>query len=474
MLNPEQKIEPYTSNMQPGKMQILLLSWALLMMTACRHRDTDIAVAPTRNDLREIAHSDTLRVATMYGATSYFLFRDELMGFDYEMAQNLADYLHLNLKVMIAHSEKELQQWLESRKADIVCYNTIETPDLKLKYNYVFPQSESYMVLVQNMDANTISEVTELAGKTISVCKNSVYHNRLKSLYEETGGIFRIEIMPDTLSEDELIQMVGENKISYTVANHQTATLHKGYYRSLDCRMPLTFAQRNGWMIRQESRNLKRAIEKWEISDPVEVLREELIRKYWEQSPYIALRKVTIPKGSISPFDHLFRKYAPDIDWDWRLLAAVAFHESRFDTREVSWAGAAGLMQLMPRTASNFGLTRKTVFDPESNIEAGVQYIKSLDMAFRQISNKQERIKFILAAYNSGPAHILDAMALARKHGKNPGIWFDNVEYYLSKKNQPEFYNDPVVKYGSFTATKTIQYVKNTLNTFTAYKHKKQ
>lgn len=88
----------------------------------------------------------------------------------------------------------------------------------------------------------------------------------------------------------------------------------------------------------------------------------------------------------------------------------------------------------MPRTAANFGLTRKTMLNPEKNIEAGVQYIKSLNLTFRKINNKEERIKFILAAYNSGPAHVLDAMALAEKHGKNPHIWYRNVGILPHKK----------------------------------------
>ncbi|MBP1677633.1 MAG: Lytic transglycosylase catalytic [Bacteroidetes bacterium] len=109
------------------------------------------------------------------------------------------------------------------------------------------------------------------------------------------------------------------------------------------------------------------------------------------------------------------------------------------------------------------------MFNPEKNIEAGVQYIKSLNLSFRKVENKEERIKFILAAYNSGPAHVIDAMALSQKHGKNPGIWFKNVEYYLLKKSEPEFYNDPVVKYGRFRGKETVAYVINTLDTYERY-----
>jgi membrane-bound lytic murein transglycosylase F len=424
-------------------------------------------------DLKDIVSSDTLRVATMYGSTSYFFFRDELMGFDYEMAGNLAKHLHLNLKISIAKSEKEMYQWLKERKVDIVSYNVIETKELKNQFSFVLPQPESYQVLVQNMGANAVSDVTELNGETVYVKENSIFHQRLKALNDEIGGSINIVLAPDSLSDDDLIDMVSENKIKFTLAYHNVAMLHKSYNRGLDCRMPIGFNQRNGWLVRNESKNLKNAIENWGKQEETTQLQWELFKKYWEKSPYIALRRITIPKGAISPFDHLFRKYAPNIGWDWRLLASVAFHESRFDSQEISWAGAAGLMQLMPRTAANFGLNRRTILDPEMNIEAGVQYIKSLNMSFRQIQNKDERIKFILAAYNSGPAHILDAMALAQKYGKNPQIWFNHVEYFLLKKNEPEFYNDPVVKYGRFGGKETVRYVKNTLDTYAKYSKKR-
>mgnify|MGYP003737859135 CR=1 FL=1 len=94
-------------------------------------------------------------------------------------------------------------------------------------------------------------------------------------------------------------------------------------------------------------------------------------------------------------------------------------------------------------------------------------------MIYRKIEDKDERIKFILASYNSGPAHILDAMALAEKYGKNPHIWFDNAEYYLAKKNEPEFYKDPVVKYGIFRAKETLRYVPNVLNTYEKFLERK-
>lgn len=445
----------------------------LLLFSACQHQHDSGRQQAVVSDLEQIRKTDTLRVATMYGSTSYFLFRDEYMGFDYEMVNNLADYLHVNLKVLVAKSDSEMQRMLRNKEVDLVAYNTFKTKPLKKEFDFVLPQAESYQVLVQYLSTDVLTDVTELADKKVYVLPNSIYMNRLQALNEEIGGDIEIVAASDSLSEDDLIDMVADHKIDYTIAYHNVAQLHKMYQRNLDCRLSVGFDQENGWLIRKSSPLLKKAIGEWENNPDTKSLQDELFAKYWQRSPYFVMKRVQIPKGAISPFDKLFRKYASQIGWDWRLLASLAFHESRFDCTQVSWAGAVGLMQLMPHTAANFGLDRQTAFDPEKNVEASVQYIKSLNMAFRRVQNKEERIKFILAAYNSGPAHVLDAMALAAKYGKKPDVWFNQVEYYLLKINEPKYYNDPVVGYGYFSGKETVKYVRKTLDTYYKYLSRK-
>lgn len=423
-------------------------------------------------DMDDIVKADTLRIGTVTGATSYFFYRDEFLGYDYELAEHIAEDLGVQLKVTEAKSENELQQLLRENKIDIVACNTFETNELKKEFSFVVPQDHSYQVIVQRIAANMATDIPDLEGKKIYAVKNTILYQRLESLNSETGEKFTIEPAADTLNTEDLIEMVADGKIDYTVAYYSTASLYKTYFRKLDCNLQIGFNQRNGWLVRNESKKLKSFLDEWiKIPDNREVM-ESLHGKYWLRSPYFAMRNVRIPKGAISPYDHLFKKYAKEIDWDWHLLAAVAFHESKFDSTQVSWAGAAGIMQLMPRTAAIFGLNRRTIFNAEKNIEAGVQYIKSLNLSFRKIQDKNERIKFILAAYNSGPAHVLDAMALAEKYGKNPYVWFGSVEYYLQKKSEPKYYNDPVVKYGRFRGKETISYVVKTLSTYHKYSGK--
>ena len=127
--------------------------------------------------------------------------------------------------------------------------------------------------------------------------------------------------------------------------------------------------------------------------------------------------------GKISHYDKLFKKYAKAIEWDWRLLSALAYIESNFNTGAVSWAGAQGMMQLMPSTARKMGILPGKEHDAEESIKAATKYIKITDRKFSKIKDPKERVKFILAAYNAGAGHVIDAMALAKKYGKNGYKW---------------------------------------------------
>ena len=162
--------------------------------------------------------------------------------------------------------------------------------------------------------------------------------------------------------------------------------------------------------------------------------------------------------GIISHYDHLFQQYSQPIRWDWRLMAAQCYQESTFDPKAVSFAGARGLMQIMPGTADLLGLPRDQMYDPEQNIAAAAKYLGQLESKLSDIPGRVERTNFVLASYNGGIHHILDAMALARRDGKNPHNWREVSEYVL-KLASPKYYNDPIVKHGYMRGSETVDYV---------------
>ena len=448
---------------------IVLIICTILIACSNISNESKSVISPLTNPFPK----DSLRVVTQTDATSYFEYNGEKMGFDYEMALALAKHLRLPLSVTVVQNDREMLARLRDGLADLSIFNTVETAELKKQFNFVFPQEESYLVLVQLVNREAISDITELKGKEVWVKENSIYHHRLQSLNDEIGGGIKIRFANDSVSTDDLMLQVANKAIPFTLSYRHKALLQKRFSRQLDCRIPIGFSQRNGWLIPSHSRALMDSILNWAKSKSTLGLINSLQNIYWLNNPYFAFKKVHIPKGAISPYDPLFKLNSKLIDWDWRLLAAVAYAESGFDSTAVSWAGARGIMQLMPETALDFGVDSFDIENPGKNIAAGTEYIKSLNMIYRKIEDKEERIKFILASYNSGPAPILDAMALTEKYGKNPHIWFGNTEFFLEKLDEPTFYNDSVVKYGSFSGTETLRYVPYVLDTYARYLEKK-
>ncbi len=168
----------------------------------------------------------------------------------------------------------------------------------------------------------------------------------------------------------------------------------------------------------------------------------------------------------IVPYETYFRQYADSIDWDWMMLAALCWEESHFNPEAQSYVGARGLMQLMPQTAQQFGLNDSTVLIPAENIRAGAEYIRYLQHIYSFIGNPQEQVHFVLASYNAGPAHIMDARRLAKRYGRSPYVWFDNTEYWLTQLSNPTIAADSVVQYGAFNAQETTTYVRKVLRTY--------
>jgi membrane-bound lytic murein transglycosylase F len=174
--------------------------------------------------------------------------------------------------------------------------------------------------------------------------------------------------------------------------------------------------------------------------------------------------------GIISRWDGLFIKYSKPLRWDWRLMAAQCYQESTFDPNARSWAGACGLMQIMPSTADQIGLERSRIMQPEDNVAAAARLLGQLEGKFSDVSPRTNRLPFVLAAYNGGYHHVRDAMALARKHGRNSESW-EEVKTYILALQQPQYYNDSVVQYGYLRGSETAAYVDDILARWRQYRH---
>ncbi|MEG1684803.1 MAG: transglycosylase SLT domain-containing protein [Bacteroides sp.] len=452
--------------------KLLPFLFILLTLAACkRHKAGEVG----GYDLPQIKDSGELVVLTLYNSTSYFIYRGEPMGFQYELSQQFAKSLGLKLRVEVATNPQELVSRLLAGEGDIIAYNLPITKKLKNSITYCGEDVITHQVIIQrqNKKLKPLNDVTQLVGKEIYV-KPGKYYTRLVNLNKELGGGIVIhKIENDSITTEDLITQVAQGKIDYTIADNDIAKLNKTYYPNLNILLPISFDQRASWAVRQDCPLLAQAANQWNEENKASAAFKASTKRYFEISKGIYHSPIlSIKDGMISHFDKHFKKYAKQIDWDWRLLASLAYTESNFDTMAVSWAGAKGLMQLMPATARAMGIPKGKEHNPEENIKAAVKYIAATNNHLSMIADKQERLNFILAAYNAGLGHVYDAMALAHKYGKNKFVWKGNVENFILLKSNEEYFTDPVCKNGYFRGIETCNFVNEVQSRHKEYKKK--
>ena len=407
---------------------------------------------------------DTLRVVTLYSPASYFIYRGQEMGYDYELVTALAVDKGLTLRVDIAPSLSRAVEMLDSGLVDLIAYEVPVTAEYKEKVVACGPENITTQVLVQPKrgDVELITDVTELVGKDVYVEADSKYEARMVNLNQEIGGGIRIHpVNRDTMITEDLIAMVSNGELPLTVVDSDIARINKTYYNDLDITVPVSFEQRSAWAVAPDMAWLGDSINSWLNTDNHRSEQARLLKRYFELSKNEPGNSGFVSSaGRVSPYDHLFKKYAEQYDWDWRLLASQAYVESKFDSTAVSWAGARGLMQIMPRTAKGYGQSAKSVMNKDVAIETSLKLLRDLDKQLTsRVPDPEERKKFVIASYNSGLAHVLDAIALAEKYGLDPKKWDDNVAKAILWKSNPRYYKDPVVRFGYSRGRETYDYV---------------
>ena len=440
---------------------------------------------PVEFDLDKIKERGSLFAIVDNSTTSYFVYKGQPMGYEYELLNLFAQNLGVELKLIITADIDDAILKLNSGEGDIVAFNLTVTKKRNKRIAFSEHLTLSRQVLVQKKPDNwrqmklheiektLIRDQIDLIGTEVHVRKSSSFVNRLENLSDEMGGDVVIVEEPGAVEVEHLIHRVAVGNIKLTVADENVAKLNATYHKNLDVETPISFSQRIAWGVRLNSLQLLEETNNWLVQMKKDVPFHTIYDRYFN-STKASIKRVqsdysTLVGHQLSPYDSLIKKGALDLGWDWELLASLVFQESKFNPKADSWVGAKGLMQLMPATAKQFGASDPE--DPQQGITAGVKYLKWLDEYWSEkVPDKEERIKFILGSYNVGQGHVLDARKLCVKYKKDSTIWNDNVAYYLLKKSEPEFYNDPVVSAGYCRGREPVNYVEEILHRAEQYK----
>ena len=434
-------------------------------------------------DLDEIRADGKLRALIAYSATSYFLYKGQPMGYEYELLKRLADHLGLELDLRVSRDLDDLLDELKNGEVDLVAHGLAITSERKKEVafsDYLFLTKQ---VLVQKKPKNwrqlTLDEIRdslvtdpiELIGDTVSVRKKSSYLERLQNLSKEIGGDIHIDTLNGKLSTDEIIRWVVEGRIKYTVADRNLARINASFFPILDVSVPVSFSQRIAWALHPDAEKLLQATNNWIREEKNGLDYYVLYNKYFKNERGFKARAksdyYSLNKGKISAFDSLIRINAQSLGWDWRLLASLIYQESKFDPGAVSWSGARGLMQLMPKTAEEMGVSN--VEDPADILHGGTKYLKRLYNNFEAVGDSIQRIKFAMAAYNCGYEHVRDAQKLAITQGRDPNQWDDHVDEMMLALSHPKNYNLEMIAHGYVRGIEPYNYVNQIFDRYQHY-----
>lgn len=465
---------------------ILLLS---VITTACNTNDVQNSAHKNNviyKDLDSIQTTGVLTALLEYSPTSYFIYKGNPMGFEYELLKKYANHINVELEIVPIKNMDSIFVALNKGVGDVIAANLAITEERLIQTQFTHPVFVTQQVLIQRkpegwrkLKKSALKKVLlqsplDLVGKTVTVSKGSSFYSRIKSLSNEIGGQININTVSGETSMEELIEQVATQEIKYTVADKNLASVSQWQYPNIDADLSVSLDQNIAWSTRKNANKLTQSMNDW-LSEFQKTKKFKLLyNKYFKNKTGFNRRinheYYTLTSGAISPFDEILQKHAPKINWDWELLAAMIYQESHFNNAARGWGDSFGLMQFMPVTGAKFGVdTNSTAHE---NIVAGVNYIKYLDDYWKPIiSDTTQRIRFVLASYNVGPGHLLDARRLAEKYGKDAFIWDGNVDFFLLNKSKPKYYKDEVVRHGYCKGYITYDYVNEIIARYEHYKH---
>lgn len=432
---------------------------------------------PIERDFADIKRSGVLRMITYYSSNTYFLNQGIEVGFEYEMIKEFARENNLALEVVIVGDENPFEL-LNLGEGDVIAANYTITSERQKVANFTRPYNIVDQLVVYSADIGdppqTIRELAE-SGIPISVRRNSSYHYRLQNLIEE-GYDIEIDLIEESFETEASLVQVANGNFQATVADDNMFDAANRYMQGLVPGPVIAESDTIAWAIRKNATDLESKMNRFlykhfRFSEDREAPRRStflnvLRKKYFESSRQMA--NYYNPDwnyqslGIISPYDEIVKSVADSLDLDWLMLTAMIAQESSFNPDSKSWAGAVGLMQVLPRFVET---PYEDLYDPVKNIQEGARIIKEhLDhYAYLDSTN---RWAFSLATYNVGLGHMADARRLTIDRNKNPNEW-EYVSESLLRLMQRRYYQD--ARYGFARGIEPVKYVEEIMNRYRTY-----
>jgi len=411
-----------------------------------------------------------LRVITRNSPETYFLWRGELLGFEYELMRRFASLNNLKLEMVVADSYDEMLTMLKEGRGDMIAAGLSRTENRLVKIKQQKMQSSIRYnrvseLLVAHKESPKINNLTDLKDRVITVRRSSSFWQTAEQLAKE----YQVTLVAadELLATELLIAQVANRTIDLTLADSNLVAIEKNFRNEIITPLTLNDNVPYAYVTRNNNPELLTSLNRFIRQHYRKTFYNVVKNKYFKNSTnQNKLRESRLQVGSdLSPYDDIIKENVTEYHFDWRLIVSQMYQESRFDPLASNSTGAKGLMQMLPRTAEELGVTNLT--EPEQAISSGIRYLNWTRDRFSKNLPVQEQIFFSLASYNAGFGHVKDAQRLARQLGLRDDKWFNHVEKAMLLLQQKEYYKKS--RFGYVRGTEPVNYVRDIHQRYLSY-----
>ncbi len=399
-----------------------------------------------------------LRMLTRNDPLCYFLHRGSEFGFEYELLRKFAADRGMRVEVVIPPRPQDLVPWLAAGRGDVIAAVMPISPIHGDRVLFTRPYEAARQVVVVREEEADVDGPEDLYGRSVVVQPGSPHLDAVKSLQRSYPGI-RIALAPDHVDVEAMLACVEDGVWDAALCNSVPFEVERTAGRRL--RRAFELGEESlGWIVRSSNPRLQQALNDYLAVETRGAAANALRRRYFTNPRTVANAKNawrSDEAGRISPYDAIARKHAARYELDWRLLVAMMQEESGFDPDGESAMGAVGLMQLLPSTAEALGIADPT--DPDDSVAGGAKYLRRLIDQLDPKLPLASRVRFALASYNVGIAHVLDAKRLAARKGWRTDRWFGHVERAMRLLEEREYAAQ--ARYGYCRGSECVRYVRN-------------
>ncbi|HBT88922.1 membrane-bound lytic murein transglycosylase MltF [Desulfobacter sp.] len=426
-------------------------------------------VGSTLNTVEKIRKNGKLRLITNKAINTYYLYNNKPAGFEYDLALEFAKFMNVELDV-ITPGWNNMFAYLKQGKGDFIAAGLPITAPRLENADFSIP----YMTIQQHMIHHNLifgpKNIKEMESKIFHVGRGTSYHDRVAEIKD--SGVKLKYVLHNNIPTEELIGMVHNREIKFTIADSNIALLCRRFFPDIHIGIPIQERESLAWAVRKNDSEMLKQINKFFLYANNTGILKRITTKYYgniDNFDTYELKKFHERiKKRLPEYKDVIKEESAKHGFDWHLIAAVVYQESHFDPDAKSFTNVRGLMQVTENTAKEMGI--KNRHDPQQSIRAGIKYLALMYKQFNYIKDESQRLLFALASYNIGYGHVKDAMGLAKQKGDDPNTW-KALKAALPLLCKAKYYNQ--TKYGYARGWEPVRYVERIQTYFDILKQKK-